>query len=66
MADKKNFTKTNEQITETGVSSVVLVKNSKGVNITVKVYDIDPIAAKDKAVKLFDDLEEKYNTGVQN
>lgn len=62
MADKKpSFTKANEQVTETGTSSVVLVKNSKGVNFTVKVYDADPEAAKEKAEKLFDNLDKKYS-----
>lgn len=46
---------------ETAVSSVNLTKNSKGVNIGVKVYDPDPATAKKLAEKLFDQLSEKYS-----
>lgn len=60
------FTKQTEQTTETGVSSVSLVKNSKGVNIGVKVYNENPTEAKDRAETLFDALSKKYSDNVQN
>lgn len=63
MPDKKQpFTKANEQVTETGTSSVSLVKNSKGVNIGVKVYDVDPLVAEKLAVEIFDRRVAKYST----
>jgi hypothetical protein len=54
------FTKQTEQATETGTSSVSLVKNSKGVNIGVKVYDQNPIIAEELAVEIFNRLDKKY------
>lgn len=60
MADKKQpFTRQTDQIFETGTSSVSLIKNSKGVNIGVKVYDADPLVAEKLAVAIFDRLEKK-------
>lgn len=59
---KKSFTKTNEAVTETGTSSVSLVKNSKGVNIGVKVYDADPLIAEKLATEIFDRRVAKYDT----
>ena len=53
------FTKQTEQVLETGTSSVSLVKNSKGVNIGVKVYDADVLKAEKLAVKVFDRLDKK-------
>lgn len=41
-------------------SSICLIKNTKGVNAEVKVYDDDAGKAKDKAVELFDDLNKRY------
>ena len=58
----QQFEKQTEQQAETSTSSVSLVKNSKGVNIGVKVYDTDPVVAKRVAEKLFDNLDEKYST----
>jgi len=55
-----NSEKKTEQPTETGTSSVTLAKNSKGVNVGVKVYDEDPKIAKKVAEELFDQLNEKY------
>lgn len=60
-----NFEKQTEQQAETSTSSVSLVKNSKGVNIGVKVYDQNPVVAKQVAEKLFDNLDEKYSTKVE-
>jgi hypothetical protein len=59
--DVKIFTKQTEQVLETGTSSVSLVKNSKGVNIGVKVYDTKPLDAERLAVKIFDRLDKKYD-----
>ena len=60
----KMFTKQKEQVTETGTSSVSIVKNSKGVNFTVKVYDEDPISAKQTAEDIFDQLDKKYTVAT--
>lgn len=59
--EPKQFTKQTEQVLETGTSSVSLVKNSKGVNIGVKVYDTKPLDAERLAVKIFDRLDKKYD-----
>lgn len=65
MSDKKqSFTKQTEQVIETGTSSVSIVKNSKGVNFTVKVYDTDPTTAEQLAQDIFDRLEQKYSTSA--
>lgn len=37
-----------------------LIKNSKGVNIGVKVYDSKPLDAERLAVKIFNRLDKKY------
>ena len=58
--ETKTFTKQKEQVTETGTSSVSIVKNSKGVNFTVKVYDDDPTQAEQIAGDIFDRLDKKY------
>ena len=57
--EPKSFTKQTEQAIETGTSSVSLVKNSKGVNIGVKVYDADVLKAEKLAVEVFDRLDLK-------
>jgi len=62
--ETKQFTKQTEQVTETGTSSVSLVKNSKGVNIGVKVYDSDPIKAETLAEEIFDRQIKKYSEDV--
>lgn len=59
--EPKQFTKQTEQVLETGTSSVSLIKNSKGVNIGVKVYDTKPLIAEKLAVKIFDRLDKKYD-----
>ena len=60
MSEKTQFTKQSEQVLETGTSSVQLTKNSKGVNIGVKVYDQDPKTAAKLAEQIFDKFDKKY------
>ena len=64
MEKEKMFTKQKEQVTETGTSSVSIVKNSKGVNFTVKVYDLQPSVAKKQAEEIFDALDKKYSEDI--
>ena len=45
---------------ESKESSISLIKNSKSVNVGVKVYNKDPYEASRVAVKIFDELNEKY------
>jgi len=58
--DVKTFTKQTEQVLEIGTSSVQLMKNSKGVNIGVKVYDSNPETAARLAEQIFDRFGKKY------
>jgi hypothetical protein len=44
-------------------SSVELVRTARGVAWTVKVYGDDPQAAKDEAVRLFEELAATYDYG---
>jgi uncharacterized protein YjhX (UPF0386 family) len=41
-------------------SSVEIAKTSKSVTYKVKCYNSNPDAARDKAVEIFNDLQEKY------
>ena len=46
---------------ESKESSISLIKNTKGVNVGVKVYDKDPLKAQRVAVAIFDELDKKYS-----
>ena len=43
-------------------SSIEIVRNTKGINVNVKVYDDDPDEASEKAIELFDKLSNKYRS----
>jgi hypothetical protein len=45
-------------------SSIEIIKNTKGVNIDVKIYDEDPDVAKTKAVKIYNELTNEYNQEI--
>lgn len=44
-------------------SHVELIRNTKGVNVGVKVYDEKPTKAHNEAKKIFDDLSNNYENG---
>jgi len=43
-------------------SSIEIVRNTKGINVNVKVYDDDPDIASEKAIELFDKLSNTYRS----
>jgi len=43
-------------------SSIEIVRNTKGINVNVKVYDDDPDEASEKAIELFDKLSNTYRS----
>jgi len=47
-------------VTCSNKSSVEIIKNTKGINVDVKVYDEDPDIASTKAKKIFGDLRARY------
>lgn len=42
------------------LSSIELKQTSKGVNFTVKIYHKEPLNAKETAISIFEELQEKY------
>ena len=58
--NEKTFVKTTSEENETSLSSTKLTQTSKGTNIEVKVYDVDPEIAAEKAVKLFESLRKRF------
>ena len=49
-------------VTGHSTSSIEIVRNTKGINVNVKVYDDDPDIASEKAIELFDKLSNKYRS----
>lgn len=47
-------------------SSVEIAKTSKSITYKVKCYNCNPDAARDKAVEIFDELQEKYQLNQEN